>query len=796
VKRLLPFSFVLLSILLLFITLMTPLCLSEQPPINTTTLYIGNPGWGPNRADPVRIYDTYSGALVFNVYDTLISTDYDAYWNFVPKLVSNIPTRVDISKTAESADVNLNDPTGSHWSDASTCVGWVDNNATGNLDASDLLYFAEADGSYRTWNVQNFQLGNPVNATFWRGAYTFNIRTDPTINFYNETGSIVDTFNAADAEYSFERGLVQDQSGSPMWMFYQPLFGTMNSEPFKTNTTEPTAMTLAHLIDSAIQTNGNDLTFSIGIHYPDNAFKETLCQTWGSIVSKEFSMSIGCWNGDLYADSDGDGYPNWWTANHRVNRSPYDTSGNMRFCGTGPFRLTKFDPANYQVVLTRNTGYWGGWPAPDCGNAFSAGYIDTVQIDYIADWNMRKAEFLSGKLDICAVPAASMSELLDPATKEPIQNDIKTIKNLVSLTLSSAFFQFTIDIASSFIGTGQFPGGIPFNFFNDTHARRAFAYAFNRTECIAQQPYTESTWRETPLIFGLYPDYHTPQVAYGTSYSAAEAELKQAIYNGIDVWTAGFTMILPYYTGHDISRIAYTELKNFFANLSTYDGRTGPPFQISLYQHDFDPFTPLDPLQCPIYTTGWLADYADADSFIRPYMYSVGDFASFQNYTAKNGWGRLKDDLIDMAINTPDGSQRAAIYNQLEHTYIEDCPSLPLIQPLGRTWMKYWVKGWYYNPLAPSNDYYRMWKYDNCWYDSSGPTIGVSDGIVNMRDLQYLIMHFNAKAPQPGVPTDTRWNGNYGANGAVDPGGDRMCNMRDIQGAIIHFNHRNNTLTP
>jgi hypothetical protein len=83
---------------------------------------------------------------------------------------------------------------------------------------------------------------------------------------------------------------------------------------------------------------------------------------------------------------------------------------------------------------------------------------------------------------------------------------------------------------------------------------------------------------------------------------------------------------------------------------------------------------------------------------------------------------------------------------------------------------------------------------DNCWYDVTGPNMAVSDGIVNMRDIQYLIIHFNAKPSVPGKP-DPNWVGTYG-NGGVDPSGDRLSNMRDIQGTILHFNHQHDTLTP
>jgi hypothetical protein len=160
-----------------------------------------------------------------------------------------------------------------------------------------------------------------------------------------------------------------------------------------------------------------------------------------------------------------------------------------------------------------------------------------------------------------------------------------------------------------------------------------------------------------------------------------------------------------------------------------------------------------------------------------------------------------KDQLVDLALVTPDGSDRAKMYADLENVYMNDCPSLPLPTPTGRRWCQYWVKGWYYNVLYPSSYFsssyfYTMWKQDDCWYDASGPTLGVSDGIVNMRDIYWLLRAFNAKAPMPGMPLDVRWVGVYGANGAVDPDGDRLSNMRDIQGAILHFNHKYDTLTP
>ena len=60
--------------------------------------------------------------------------------------------------------------------------------------------------------------------------------------------------------------------------------------------------------------------------------------------------------------------------------------------------------------------------------------------------------------------------------------------------------------------------------------------------------------------------------------------------------------------------------------------------------------------------------------------------------------------------------------------------------------------------------------------DVSGPTQGVYDNTVNMRDIQYMILLFNAK------PGSTNWNPN------ADVNNDAVVNMRDINIAILNFN--------
>ncbi len=176
---------------------------------------------------------------------------------------------------------------------------------------------------------------------------------------------------------------------------------------------------------------------------------------------------------------------------------------------------------------------------------------------------------------------------------------------------------------------------------------------------------------------------------------------------------------------------------------------------------------------------GWKADFSDADDFLRPYMHSKGTFSSGQGYTADNGWGNEKDLLIDQALLTPDGPARQAIYNQLAQMYYDDCPSFPITEPRGRRWTHYWAKGWYYDPLYPSDYYYQLFKADYPWCDISGSTLGVPDGKVNLKDLAYIVLHLNAKAPVPGQPPDPKWTGIYGCGGC-DVYGDRIVDNKDI----------------
>jgi peptide/nickel transport system substrate-binding protein len=431
--------------------------------------------------------------------------------------------------------------------------------------------------------------------------------------------------------------------------------------------------------------------------------------------------------------------------------------------------------------------------------------ITTVEIRYIADDDTRINSFIAGDLDVCAVPRAKMFRILDNATKLPAYADIESIAFIrPALSMDAMHFTFLISNTTLYGGTGSFPGGIPADFYNNTHVRKAFAYGFNWSNYLRDAYYSEGGYRQNIFIDGLAPDYYdvTGLAGYFESLANAKTELQAAIFNATSVWDSGFTLTLAYNTGNTQRQIACQQLANFFATLSTYGGRVGPAFTVNVINIDWNVYLDnFENMELPIFSIGWLADFSDADNFVRPYMHSDGDFSYFQSYWASNGWpgigattGLSKDVLIDLAIKTPDGPLRAQYYKDLQKTYYDDVPSFPLITPYGRRFCKYWVKGWYYDALYPSQYYYSMWKENTCWYDVAGAQLagqpGISDGITNIKDITYEILHFNARPPDPNFQ-DPKWVGTYG-NGGVDPGpggGDRICNIKDITFAILHFQH-------
>jgi len=477
---------------------------------------------------------------------------------------------------------------------------------------------------------------NDVDNTF-----TFTIRSGVT--FHNGN-----TLTAEDVEYSFERHMVQDRSGGPIWMFYQSLLGTWG---WSGNFTE---------VDEAIEVSGNDVIFTLAGDYWELAFLQIMCGTWASIIDKEWCVANGEWDG---------------TEGDAVNHNDPESGSSYLWDntnGTGPWMLNEWDVGN-QVVLDINPDYWGT-PAS----------FDKVITKQVEEWTARKLSLLAGDCDLAYVPRQYIGEVVDVA-------DLLKYSDLPELAVDAFFMNLDIAVNSSWIGSGALDGnGIPTNFFDDVHVRRAFNYAFDWDTYLNDILLGEATQPGSPVVDGLY-GYNPAASKYSLNLTAAAEEMQLA--HGGAVWTNGFSFTLLYNAGNDVRKAACEILAdNLFA--------INNDFKITVLPLDWGTgmVPELVTHNLPCFQIGWIADYAHADNFVVPFMHSTGTFSYFQAY----GYPAL-DDKITAAFQDTNPTTQLDKYYEIQEIYYEDAPGIVLSQPLGRRFFTKYVDGFYFNPCIPGN---------------------------------------------------------------------------------------------
>jgi len=457
-----------------------------------------------------------------------------------------------------------------------------------------------------------------------------------------------------DVEYSFERAMVQDRDGGPVWMLYEPLLGIHGSRDKDGN-----IIIDFEDIDKAVEVEGDSVVFHLKKPYPP--FLVILANSWGSIVNKKFCVEHGDWPGT--ADT-------WKKYN---NPEPGKEPLHGIACGTGPFKLEWWEPG-VETVLSRFDDYWRE-PAK----------LKRVIWKVVDEWTTGKLMFLAGDADIVYVPHAYIKEL------EGVEG-IRVTKNLPTLSLSAAFFNFDINPeGNTDIGSGKLDGqGIPPDFFADKDVRLGFAYSFDWKTYLKDVFHGEALKPVGPIPEGIA--FRNPeQETYYFDPEKAKEHFKKAW--GGKVWEKGFKFTILYNSGNTQREIA---ARIFEENVEALN----PKFQIEVRPVEWATYLKeLVNRRLTLFIIGWLADYADPHNFVHPFMHSQGDLSGFQSYS-----NPIVDKLIEKGISTQDPEERRSIYYQLQWIYHEDVPSIPLYQELLRHYERDWVHGWYYNPIYPGGE--------------------------------------------------------------------------------------------
>jgi peptide/nickel transport system substrate-binding protein len=497
---------------------------------------------------------------------------------------------------------------------------------------------------YDTTKVDQFVPGLATKWTWNDADLTWRFTIRKNVKFH-EGGDLT----PADVEYSFERGMIYDSAGGPQWMMFEPL---ANCDLY-------TQTTFAD-VDAAVEVDGDDVVCKLVDAGWKLIFLQTIANSWGAILDKEWCIANGEWDG---TEAD---IPN----HHQQPAGSTYLSTHMN--GTGPWKLNMWDQG-VQWKLEKFAGYWGD-PAP----------FDWVISQKVTEWTTRKQALLAGDADFVDVPRMYIHEL-DDVTGLNIYN------NLPALSCDAFSFNLVISPTSPYIGSGKLDGnGVPGNFFTDPDVRKGFCYAFDFDTYTNDLMLGESKQPGSPIVEGLL-DFNPNASKYSLDLAKAEQHLRAA-FDG-QLWEKGFKLTILYNAGNEVRKAACDILADNLYKIN-------PKFQVTSVALDWG--TGILPLikthDATIYQIGWLGDYPHPHDFVVPYMMTSGTFAAYQSYGSPE-----LDAKIMAALLEPDPVKQQADYYELQEIYYEDAPGFMLGQPLGRRYFTKYIKGFYFNSMIPGN---------------------------------------------------------------------------------------------
>ncbi len=550
----------------------------------------------------------------------------------------------------------------------------------------------------------------PLLAARWQveeegSSYVFTLRRG--VSFSNGA-----PLTATDAAYSLQRLLLQATAGGPSGLLLQPLLGYESGDvtaevaggayagdraALVENTSEQERTAICERVLEAITADPEAGTVTLRLAQPWAPLPALLSQPWAGVVSQEWAVERGDWDG---------GCENWtaWYA-PAVGETPLATA----ILGTGPYLLDHWTPG-HEFVLTANNSYWRTnldemWAGGPAGRP----RLQTIRIREVADPQLRWQQLQRGEVataplappvyplaeqlagEACLTSAAGCTAGPSPA------GPLRRIGPLAQGGSLAVVFNFNITPGDNpHIGSGQLDGvGIPGSFFADALVRRAFAH------CLDAEAYIHAVWNGEGAVAGSFlPPAWRPTPALAVAYDSQQCaeELEQA-WGGV-LLANGFRLQLPYVAGDREQMMAAALLQEQLQALN-------PAYQLEIlglpqaaYEQAFAE------RKLPLAFVRWQAPVADPHYQIAPLL--DAEVEAFQRlplplFQNLNG-------LLAEGLAAPTLSSRRAAYEQLETVWQEELPFFPLPQPAQTRYEQRWLRGWFFHPEAAAPYYYAYWQ--------------------------------------------------------------------------------------
>lgn len=310
--------------------------------------------------------------------------------------------------------------------------------------------------------------------------------------------------------------------------------------------------------------------------------------------------------------------------------------------GTGPFYLQ--EKTDEYALMKANTLYW---QRDEQGNALP--YLARIKVWFEKDRLKEFNDFKEGKLDlIYKVPIQEIGEaILD--LNEVIEKDGNIHYDLfVSPAMATQYYGFNCQ----------------FGPFKDVRVRRAMNYAIDRDVIAKYALQGDARTAINGMVPPGFPQYNTTEIR-GYVYDTLKAQelLRQAGFPK----GHGFPRV-SLYVNENNSRIA------MLASLVTKMWKD----HLGIYVHIVKK-NPIELEQsirsraAPLWRSGWAADYASAENFLRLFLPSSSAYTNDFNYT-----NSAFDSLYRLAISTKDMQQRDAYLMQADQLLMDQAVFIPL----------------------------------------------------------------------------------------------------------------------
>ena len=612
--------------------------------------------------DPHYSYDTASGEIIFNVYEALVrwpygivdANDRDLSYSLDPaKLQPMLATDWDVSDDGLTYTFTIREGVKFHY------VG-----------------VKQEDGGIKWVDYDSLSPEEEKNIVPGYGELT-----------------------PEDVEYSFERGMLQDRDGGPVWMLLEPLTGysslrdvakaALGEERYKELdgdlhklTPEEQKLIYEKYIDPAVEVEDGKVVFHLPKPYPPFITILAHSGSWSSILDKEWCIEYaGCWDGAP------DTWAKWWNPGGGEVAEESELFNIMN--GTGPFKLARWD-VGIEVVFERFEKYWGG-PAK----------IKYAIIKKTPEWSDRFLMFQAGDADIVTVPRQNLPQV-EGLPGVVVHHMLPTL----SMNPAAFFVAPVVVEGNEFIGEGPWDGyGIPADFFADINVRKAFCMAFDYDAFIEEVLLGEGYKTHGPIPKAFDWAYYQPEEELLWEYDLEKAtELMKEARNG-EIWEKGFNLTILYNEGNEPRRIAAEILE---ANIESMN----PKFQIEVRAVPWRTYLSyLVTGKMPLYIIGWLADFPDPHNFAVPFVASYGTFAGWQGeYMVENIFKPYFDPLVAAGMATTDQEIRAGIYKLISRLAHDLAIDIWLPQAYGFRVIRDWLQGFPFNPIFPGPYFYPMYK--------------------------------------------------------------------------------------